>query len=188
MRRTTYVVASANPLYALFLFRLFNYIYVKPKGKQKPSTCRTGAHRDWKRAPIRDRHCRVKGESREKGRQKFLLFRALYTPVYAYGKALFRFFRFPFHGRLRRLSVYSARKREASRTHHAALSKREKYLTGQSIFRGRKHEVFRDTSHARCLFSRHESKLYRDTARLLPAAIEKALLLFKNVIINKTWS
>lgn len=33
---------------------------------------------------------------------------------------------------------------------------------------------------------RHESKLYRDTARLLSVAIEKALLLFKNIIINKT--
>jgi len=56
---TTYVVASANPLYALFLFPHFNYIYVKPKRKQKSSTCGTGMHRGWKRVPIRGRHCRT---------------------------------------------------------------------------------------------------------------------------------
>lgn len=118
MHRTTYVVALANPRYALFLFPLFNYIYQRyGQRENKKAVDMRGrrTHRGWKRAPIRGHHCRVKDESRKKGRQKFLLFRTVYTPVYAYGKALFRFFRFPFHSRLRRLSVYSARKREAPR-------------------------------------------------------------------------
>jgi len=123
----------------------------------------------------------------EKGAtQKFLLFRTLHTTVYAYGKALFRFFHFPFHGRLRRLSVYSARKREVPGTHYAVLSKREKYFTDQSIFHGRKHEVFRPLS----VYSRPEKTREQTLQRhcmFITTIIDKSASAFQKLIIDKIW-
>lgn len=132
---TTYV-ASANPLRFIPFSSLQLYIR-KAKGKTKTvDVCSERAHRGWKRAS--NSRPPLSGEGRIEGkikrRQKILSFRTrTYVPAYAYGRASFRFSPFS-HGLLCELSpslslsplisVYSVRKREASRS-----QQKGKYLT-----------------------------------------------------------
>lgn len=142
---------------------------------------RGGCTHSWKRAPIHDRHCRVKGESRKKERHKSSFYFERYILPFTHtGKLSFAFSAFRFMVVCAVfLFIPLGNARYRART-MPFLGKREKYFyrpihlpwsQTRSLQRHLSRSVF-------ILDLRHESKLYRDTMCLPPAVIREKRFCF----------